>query len=190
MSWGGSGYWRMLFGSEVKLKSVFEDGCEPGLARTPTTCLAFPSPPTQRRQPLSIRSSQGCIPDRTTDTMLQRSTRRLLPALNRHQVTFRQYSTTTDNPVPTNNPNPTVSKTQFSVSETNRLPSSSTGSHDEALYEDPEEGEKKRVMQAPNREGVWSRSQQPRAKAMVGPRFEQTIMEDQVRSNLHEPRNL
>jgi hypothetical protein len=36
-------------------------------------------------------------------------------------------------------------------------------------------------MQAPNREGVWSRSQQAREKAMVGPRFEQMIMYDQVR---------
>ena len=35
-------------------------------------------------------------------------------------------------------------------------------------------------MQAPNREGIWSRSQKPRAEAMVGPRFEQTVMEDQV----------
>lgn len=43
-----------------------------------------------------------------------------------------------------------------------------------------EEGEKKRVMQAPNRATVWSRSQQERSKAMVGPRFEQTIMEEQV----------
>jgi NADH dehydrogenase (ubiquinone) Fe-S protein 6 len=52
---------------------------------------------------------------------------------------------------------------------------------DKALQESPEEGEKMRVMQAPNRAGVWSRSQQPREKAMIGPRFEQTIMEDQVR---------
>ncbi|RMX79122.1 hypothetical protein D0867_16517 [Hortaea werneckii] len=36
-------------------------------------------------------------------------------------------------------------------------------------------------MQAPNRETVWSRSQKPRSEAMVGPRFEQTIMEDQPR---------
>ncbi|KAI4844825.1 lactobacillus shifted protein [Aureobasidium sp. EXF-8846] len=36
-------------------------------------------------------------------------------------------------------------------------------------------------MQAPNREGVWSRSQQAREKAMVGPRFEQMIMYDQPR---------
>ncbi|KAK0623201.1 hypothetical protein B0T14DRAFT_425273 [Immersiella caudata] len=30
------------------------------------------------------------------------------------------------------------------------------------------------VKQAPNREGVWSRSQRPRSEAMTGPRFEQT----------------
>ena len=51
---------------------------------------------------------------------------------------------------------------------------------DKALQESVEEGEKKRVMQSPNRSTIWSRSQQPREKAMVGPRFEQTIMEDQV----------
>lgn len=36
-------------------------------------------------------------------------------------------------------------------------------------------------MQAPNRQTTWSRSQQPREKAMVGPRFEQTVMEAQPR---------
>ncbi|KAF4124178.1 NADH dehydrogenase (ubiquinone) Fe-S protein 6 [Geosmithia morbida] len=30
------------------------------------------------------------------------------------------------------------------------------------------------INQAPNRLGIWSRSQQPRSKAMTGPRFEQT----------------
>lgn len=35
--------------------------------------------------------------------------------------------------------------------------------------------------QAPNKKGIWSRNQQPREVAMTGPRFEQTIMEDQVR---------
>lgn len=54
---------------------------------------------------------------------------------------------------------------------------------DKALQESPEKGEERRVMQAPNRKEVWSRSQQPREKAMVGPRFEQTIMQDQVRVN-------
>jgi len=36
-------------------------------------------------------------------------------------------------------------------------------------------------MQAPNRKGVWSRSQNLREKAMSGPRFEQTIMDLQPR---------
>ena len=113
--------------------------------------------------------------------MLQRSTRRLLPTVSRQSALSRPYSsTTTDNPVPANNPKPEVSENKFSVSPSNRLPSSTTGSHDAPLTELPEEGEEKRVMQAPNLEGVWSRSQQPRARAMVGPRFEQTIMEDQV----------
>lgn len=124
--------------------------------------------------------------------MLQRSSRRLLPALTRPTALVRPYSslkenpvtTTTDNPQPANDPNPEKAQKNFAVSSSNRLPSSSVGSHDGALQESPEEGEAKRVMQAPNREGTWSRSQQPRSKAMVGPRFEQTIMEDQVR--IHE----
>jgi NADH dehydrogenase (ubiquinone) Fe-S protein 6 len=52
---------------------------------------------------------------------------------------------------------------------------------DEALQESVDEAEAKRVMQAPNRASIWSRSQNPRAKAMSGPRFEQTIMDLQVR---------
>ncbi len=36
------------------------------------------------------------------------------------------------------------------------------------------------VVQAPNREGIWARSQKPRSKAMVGPRFEQTDFSLQV----------
>jgi NADH dehydrogenase (ubiquinone) Fe-S protein 6 len=51
---------------------------------------------------------------------------------------------------------------------------------DAALVESVEKGEELRSMQAPNRKGIWSRSQQPRELAMVGPRFEQTIMADQV----------
>jgi NADH dehydrogenase (ubiquinone) Fe-S protein 6 len=112
--------------------------------------------------------------------MLQRSARRLVPVLGRRTVAVRSpYSTTTDNPTPANNPNP--KPTPPTVSSTNALPTSATGNKDAALVEDPAEGEAKRVMQAPNRAKPWSRSQQPREKAMVGPRFEQTIMEDQVR---------
>ena len=116
----------------------------------------------------------------TTTTMLQRSTRRLLPALSRQSALTRSYSTVTDNPVPANNPKPQVSENQFTVSGTNKLPSSTTGSMDGALIESPEYGEELRQKQAPNRDSIWSRSQQPRAKAMIGPRFEQTIMQDQV----------
>jgi NADH dehydrogenase (ubiquinone) Fe-S protein 6 len=43
------------------------------------------------------------------------------------------------------------------------------------------------VNQAPNRVGVWSRSQKPRSKAMTGPRFEQTDFSVQVRHNVSWP---
>lgn len=66
------------------------------------------------------------------------------------------------------------------VSETNALPVSTGGMIDDDLQEMPEDAEKRRQMQAPNRKEVWSRSQQPREVAMSGPRFEQTIMELQV----------
>lgn len=39
------------------------------------------------------------------------------------------------------------------------------------------------VTQAPNRTGIWSRSQQPRSTAMAGPRFEQTDFSLQVRKS-------
>ena len=119
--------------------------------------------------------------------MLQRSYRRLLPALRYHTTISRSYSTTTDNPVPTNNPNPKVSETDAQVTSTNALPSTSTGAGDTPLVEIPEEGERMRVAQAPNRASIWSRSQNPRAKAMAGPRFEQTIIADQV--CLYRPRD-
>lgn len=38
----------------------------------------------------------------------------------------------------------------------------------------------KEISQAPNRTGVWSRSQRPRADAMTGPRFEQADFSLQV----------
>jgi len=45
------------------------------------------------------------------------------------------------------------------------------------LQESAQEGERQRQMQAPNRATIWSRTQQPRDRAMTGPRFEQTIIE-------------
>lgn len=42
-------------------------------------------------------------------------------------------------------------------------------------------GQPTMAMQAPNRTGIWARGQQPRSKAMIGPRFEQTDFSLQVR---------
>lgn len=66
------------------------------------------------------------------------------------------------------------------VSGTNAVPVDAVGARDAPLVEAPEEGERQRQLQAPNRKERWSRSQQARDKAMTGPRFEQTIMEYQV----------
>ncbi|KAG9522951.1 NADH-ubiquinone oxidoreductase, partial [Aureobasidium melanogenum] len=84
-----------------------------------------------------------------------------------------------DNPIPANDPKDR--STPSPVSSTNAMPLSSEGNMDKPLQESVAEGEERRTMQAPNREGVWSRSQQAREKAMVGPRFEQMIMYDQPR---------
>lgn len=43
------------------------------------------------------------------------------------------------------------------------------------------ENQERGLQQAPNRTEIWSRSQRPRAKAMTGPRFEQTEFDLQVR---------
>jgi NADH dehydrogenase (ubiquinone) Fe-S protein 6 len=93
---------------------------------------------------------------------------------------FARYmsTATTSNQVPANDPVKRDAKPN--VSETNALPTSSEGSFDKVLQESPEEAEKMRVTQAPNYKGIWSRSQNPREVAMSGPRFEQSIMEDQV----------
>ena len=75
---------------------------------------------------------------------------------------------------------PKKPKVVSNISKTNELPTE-PGHLDARLQENVVEGEKKRAMQAPNRPDIWSRSQNPRGDAMVGPRFEQTIMEYQVR---------
>lgn len=95
---------------------------------------------------------------------------------------LRPYSTSdrTSDRVPTNDPSPP--KPVQNVSDSNAVPISPQGlrDSDRPLQEMPEDSERQRVMQAPNRKEVWSRSQQPRERAMSGPRFEQTIMEYQV----------
>ncbi|KAI9667187.1 MAG: hypothetical protein M1831_001364, partial [Alyxoria varia] len=94
---------------------------------------------------------------------------------SRRAILCRRY--TTDNPVTINEPQSKAPAPN--VSATNASPTSSTGAFDRALQEAPEEGEEKRVMQAPNRKRVWSRNQRPREEAMVGPRFEQATIADQ-----------
>jgi hypothetical protein len=71
------------------------------------------------------------------------------------------------------------------VSLTDEVKTDAMGARDAPLQEMEPEAEKKRELQAPNRSGVWSRNQQPRELAMTGPRFEQTIMETQVRVHLY-----
>ena len=106
----------------------------------------------------------------------------ILPRLHPRLLPLRPYSTSdrTSDRVPTNDPSPP--KPVQNVSDSNAVPISPQGlrDSDRPLQEMPEDSERQRVMQAPNRKDVWSRSQQPRERAMSGPRFEQTIMEYQV----------
>ncbi|KAF1981730.1 NADH-ubiquinone oxidoreductase [Aulographum hederae CBS 113979] len=104
---------------------------------------------------------------------------RLLPRAPRVIAPLRAYSTQNVAHVPASNPNPKPAPPNVSASNT--TPTTAMGNKDGTLQEGLVEAEEKRVAQAPNRPNVWSRSQQPREKAMVGPRFEQTIMEDQPR---------
>lgn len=87
-------------------------------------------------------------------------------------------SVSTATSVPANDPVPR--NALHNVSQTNATPTSSEGSFDKVLQEDVATGERLRTLQAPNYNGIWSRSQNPREVAMSGPRFEGTIMEDQV----------
>lgn len=93
------------------------------------------------------------------------------------------YSTTvprfSENSIQANDPNP-PQPPKPNVSATNATPVDAMGSRDAPLREDVEAGERNRQLQAPNRARTWAASQQPREKAMTGPRFEQTIMEMQV----------
>jgi NADH dehydrogenase (ubiquinone) Fe-S protein 6 len=117
----------------------------------------------------------------------------LLPTLRARlaqtsRLSARRISTTTrllnqgpgtgENFSQANDPQP--KKETPNVSKTNELEVSAMGNHDAPLVESAEVAEEARVMQAPNRAGIWSRSQMPREMAMTGPRFEQTIISDQV----------
>jgi NADH dehydrogenase (ubiquinone) Fe-S protein 6 len=78
---------------------------------------------------------------------------------------------------------PTPPKEPPNVSKTNEVGVTAWGAQDGVLQESAQEGERQRQLQAPNRATTWSRSQQPRDRAMAGPRFEQTIIEYQVSQN-------
>lgn len=103
-----------------------------------------------------------------------------LPSILPFQRSYATADRSSDK-VPTNDPNPPASVQN--VSDSNAVPISAMGLRDAPLQELPEDSEKQRQMQAPNRSEPWSRSQQPRERAMSGPRFEQTIMEYQVSLN-------
>ena len=107
------------------------------------------------------------------------ATRRLPGALLRRVARPASTTARDSDKVPTNDPQPP--KDPPNVSSSNAVPVSTQGIRSGTLQETPAEGERRREMQAPNRKEVWSRSQQPRERAMTGPRFEQTIMEYQVR---------
>ncbi|MCJ1310461.1 hypothetical protein MMC25_004125 [Agyrium rufum] len=111
--------------------------------------------------------------------MLAARWRSVAAIIPRSTVTPRLYSTSTSysDRVPTNDPKP--AKPAQNVSESNALEIDTQGLQDAPLQELPEDAERQRQMQAPNREKVWSMSQQPRDVAMSGPRFEQTIMDHQ-----------
>ncbi|GAQ08812.1 lactobacillus shifted protein [Aspergillus lentulus] len=94
-------------------------------------------------------------------------------------VARASYTTTvprlSENHMQANDPTPRTPKPN--VSATNATPTDSQGVWDAPMREEPEAGERNRQLQAPNRATTWAASQQPREKAMTGPRFEQTIME-------------
>ncbi len=92
---------------------------------------------------------------------------------------LRQGPGTGENFEQANDPNPR--KLTPNVSKTDETPVTAMGNQDAPLQELVTDGEKARVMQAPNRSKPWSRSQMPRELAMTGPRFEQTIIEAQVK---------
>lgn len=108
--------------------------------------------------------------------------RRLTTLASFRPLAVRAYSSTvprlSENRMPANDPNPPAVKPN--VSETNVGLTDRHVVWDGLMEEDPVKAERIRSLQAPNRATTWAASQQPREQAMVGPRFEQTIMETQV----------
>ncbi|KAJ5466595.1 hypothetical protein N7539_009551 [Penicillium diatomitis] len=109
--------------------------------------------------------------------------RRLTALTSVRSAAVRTYTSTVprfENRMQPNDVNPPVVKPN--VSETNaHLLTDRHEKWDGLMVEDPAKAERLRSLQAPNRATTWAASQQPREQAMVGPRFEQTIMETQPR---------
>lgn len=145
---------------------------------------AFHSNHCQRYQALNLQLMTTHIPSFMMLTPFRAQIPRisLSPLLRSPATLQRPYATRdrTSDRIPTNDPNPPAPVQN--VSDSNAVPISPQGMRDgdRPLQEMPEDSERQRVMQAPNRMQPWSRSQQPRERAMSGPRFEQTIMEYQV----------
>ena len=144
--------------------------------------------PTKSSPPASCLTSCLAIGIRPqfTATMstlarLRPLTRLPRPSCSSQPILYRSYATRDpySDKVPTNDPTPP--KAVQNVSDSNALPTDAMGLRDEPMQEMPEDSEKQRQMQAPNRAEVWSRSQESRERAMSGPRFEQTMMQFQVR---------
>ena len=114
----------------------------------------------------------------TPPTLARAGARALFRPTSLRAFTTSAPSRVSENPVPANDPNPKQDPSP--ISATNAQTQDAAGSFDAGLQESVEAGEKKRQLQAPNRAGVWSRSQKERSAAMVGPRFEQTIIDEQV----------
>lgn len=108
--------------------------------------------------------------------------RRLTALASFRPLAVRAYSSTvprlSENRMQANDPNPPAVKPN--VSETNAGLTDRHVVWDGLMEEDTAKAERIRSLQAPNRATTWAASQQPREQAMVGPRFEQTIMEVQV----------
>jgi hypothetical protein len=120
------------------------------------------------------------LPIAAPTTMLSTTRTRAAQLLRRRlqntSPALRTYATSEKgNEVPVT----TAKKDIPNVSATDAAPTESAGIGMAA--ESVRKAEELRVRQAPNRDVTWSRSQNPREKAMSGPRFEQTLMEFQVR---------
>ena len=139
----------------------------------------------QQLSPSSRSESLFSFCKQYTPLAMLSSTRSRMSALGVHATlsTVRALSVSfphfkSENRIQANDPTPPTETPN--VSRTNETSITSSGASDATLQESADYGERQRRLQAPNRKDVWSRSQQPRDKAMSGPRFEQTIMELQV----------